>query len=89
MRQKPTRGKYLLDLVLSDLHDSITTRVIAGVSDHALVLTHVSMAVPQRKTIQRPCFLFRQADWKSLAAEQRNIDWISHLPLEDPHAAVS
>ena len=36
--KKPTRGNYLLDLVLTDLEHAITTHVVSGVSDHHMVL---------------------------------------------------
>ena len=34
---KPTRGKYLLDLVLTDLENLITAKVLATIADHNLV----------------------------------------------------
>ena len=43
--QGPTRGKHLLDVVLSDMPNAKTTVIAAG-ADHAAVLATFHMEVP-------------------------------------------
>lgn len=66
MRQivrEPTRGKYLLDLVLTDVPDC-TARPCAAVADHKGVLTQVTFKIPETATHQREVWHFGDADWE-------------------------
>ena len=70
MRQvvtEPTRGKYVLDLVLTDV-PGCTARPCAAVADHKDVLTHVTFKIPKTASHQREVWHFREADWKLMAS---------------------
>lgn len=87
--QQPTRGPYLLDLVLSDLDHLITAEVAAGVSDHSLVFCRLAFSMPHGSTITRNCFYYQHAQWSKLSAELSGIDWRSLLPSGDADAAAA
>ena len=66
--KSPTRGPYLLDLVLSDFESDIRCKVIPGIheEDHDAVLTSVDVSVAESKPVKRKVLDFKQADWNKL-----------------------
>ena len=78
--KSPTRGPYLLDLVLSDFESGIRCKVIPGIheEDHDAVLTSVDVSVAESEPVKRKVFDFKKADWnklnKRLAA--KNLDFL-------------
>ena len=64
---EPTRGPYLLDLVLSDLASGIRCRVVPGIheNDHDGVLTTVNLRIPAATPVDRKVFDFKKADWRN------------------------
>ena len=58
--RQPTRGKYLLDLALTDLDHATTTTVAAGVSDHNMVLCKVALGTPRESNLLRPSFQYNK-----------------------------
>ena len=85
----PTRGPYLLDLVLSDLASGIRCRVVPGIhgNDHDGVLTTVHLSVPESSPVDRQVYRFNKADWGKLKQELLDIDWRSVLALSADEAA--
>ena len=71
----PTRGDHLLDLVLTDLEDSVHCEVSAKLVDHALVKGTVHFGLPTTTVTDRECWLFRKADWKELNAYFAKVNW--------------
>ena len=61
---QPTRGNYLLDLVLSDMGPDLKCKVLPGVSDHKAVLGTVKFAVPKVHAVTRELYDYRNAPWK-------------------------
>ena len=51
--KKPTRGKYLLDLVLTDLDSDLDCEVLPRLADHSLVLVTVQTPVPKEVKVER------------------------------------
>ena len=66
---KATGGEHLLDLVLTDLQNSVTCKVEPKLADHALVLAKVFLEVPKEVPVEREKSLFGEADWKGFKAE--------------------
>ena len=86
---QPTRGQYLLDLVLADLGDAVTCQVLPGLSDHCAILCGIRAAIPKAVVLPRRCFLYRQARWHELNRSLSSINWFGVLPLDDPSSAVA
>ena len=74
---KPTRGPYLLDLVLSDLPAGVRCRVVRGIhaNDHDGVLTFVNLEIAANEPVERLVYEFRKADWAGLKHKLLEIDW--------------
>ena len=89
--RQPTRGQYLLDLVLTDLEDAVSCEVLPGLSDHCVVLSRLSTPILRTKPITRECFFYLQADWTGLDRALDATDWASLLGERDndPDAATS
>ena len=77
MRQlvrEPTRGKYLLDLVLTDVLEC-TARPCAAVADHKGVLTQVTFKIAETATYQREVLHFGDADWERIVSSIQETSW--------------
>ena len=72
--REPTRGKYLLDIALTDVADC-SARPTSAVADHRGVLTTVKFKVPQVAVHTREAWSFRDADWERLGSDIENADW--------------
>ena len=81
--REPTRGEYLLDLVISDLGPLIKTKVVAGIADHSGVLCTVSCPVPSAVLVQREVLLYGRAKWTELRQAISNHDWASEIVRGD------
>ena len=84
----PTRGKYLLDLVLSDLSRPPTTKVLQKISDHNAVLVSVNLRVPVDSPTFRDCWDFAKADWRNFSTALQAAHWPSILGNSDVNAMV-
>ena len=88
----PTRGPYLLDLVLSNLASGIRCRTVAGIhgDDHHGVLTAVNVSIPSSEPVRRQVYNFRKADWSKLKRLLRAKNWcdILSLPADDATAEM-
>jgi hypothetical protein len=71
----PTRGDYILDLLLTDLHVDIRVQVLPGVSDHSMVKAIFDMSIPVKVPIPRSVWLFREADWQGMRASLADHIW--------------
>ena len=73
----PSRGEYLLDLVLSDFPQHIECDVVPGVleHDHRAVIASVDITIPCSSPVSRECFDFAKANWKALHATFKDVDW--------------
>ena len=74
---EPTRGKYILDLVRTDVPDC-TAKPCTAVADHKGVLTHVQFKVPETASHDREVWHFSDADWVRMASniEEANCDFL-------------
>ena len=87
--RKPTRGSYLLDLVLSDLASGIRCTVVPGIheNDHDGVLTKVDLCIPASEPVIRKVYDFKKADWAQLKRLLLDIDWKDILAMDGHEAA--
>ena len=85
---KPTRGPYLLDLVLTDFTSGIRCKVVPGIhgNDHDGVLTTVQLEVPAAHPVERTVYDFKKADWPRLKVCLLEIDWRNILALNGDDA---
>lgn len=74
---EPTRGKNILDLVLTDLPGNVTTTVLAplGRSDHATVIANLNLLPIRDQISSRTVWRYQQADWPRLRAFYRSTEW--------------
>ncbi len=79
----PTRGPYLLDLVLSDFASGIRCRVVPGIheNDHDGVPTTVTLEIPGPKPVGRKVYDFKKADWPALKERLLGTNWRDSLAL--------
>ncbi len=82
---KPTRGEYLLDLVLSNL--DVQTSVLPKVADHSMVVAVLEVPRPSARVIERQVWDFKKADWDGLRSALSETDWHSIL-CKDADAAA-
>ena len=71
----PTRGPYLLDLVLSDVKDITAKPLKAMIADHQIVFTTMRMSIPQAIEHERSLWHFSSADWSRLARDLQVEVW--------------
>ena len=76
MVREPTRDKYLLDLVLTDI-EGAKCKVLPKLADHACVLVQCRLPIPQAEVKQCWVWRYDKADWDSLRDTLKNIDWDS------------
>jgi hypothetical protein len=70
---RPTRGKYLLDLVLTDVPSIRTSGV--GIADHIVVLASIELLAPKGPVGERVVLDHAKADWDRLSEELFDKDW--------------
>ena len=75
--RKPTRGEYLLDLVLTDILSGVACKVLPKISDHNAVLATFALKVSRSLPIVREFWDFLHADWHGLCSSLKNINWAS------------
>ena len=86
--RKPTRGKHLLDLVLTDLHTDVRCKVLPKVADHHAVPAQVTQSVPSEVKVARELWNWRKANWPALNDELEHTDWDKVLFGEGAHSRV-
>ena len=73
--KKPTRGGYLLDLLLTDMAGRVRATVVPGMSDHEAVYGSLRFPKPDVTIIEREVFLYAKANWARLETTIENTDW--------------
>ena len=88
--KSPSRGEYLLDLVLSDLGSQVRCTVHPGVldSDHRCVLAQVDISIATSSPSSRMCFDFGKANWPKLRKVLRDSDWKAFFDGKTPDDAA-
>ena len=74
---KPTRGDYLLDLVLSDCAALASVQVASEIADHRVVLLDVAIATQKSDPVERFVWSFSRANWSSLRTAVATTNWTS------------
>ena len=62
----PTRDKYLLDLVLSDIGQLLKVKVLTKLSGHNIVEIEMHVKVQVVPNKKRECWMWKQAKWPEL-----------------------
>ena len=73
----PTRGRYLLDLVLSDLAEFEKTTIIPAIADHGIVDVCLKVSVPMGAGHSRLGWNYAKANWNKLENLLGDTDWNS------------
>ena len=73
--REPTRNQYLLDLVLTDLSDTLRVEVLPAITDHKLVMCRLRIATPIYHAVTRYVWDYKQARWDGLIQAFANSDW--------------
>ena len=75
--REPTRGPYLLDLVLCSFTSGITCRVTNGIHDldHKGVLAEVKLFVPVSEPVRRRVYEYKKANWIQLCELLSSTNW--------------
>ena len=73
--KSPTRGPYLLDLVLTDLPNLLTVEVISEITDHRALSLRFSAPPISFESLPRKVWVFSQANWHLLKARLRDQSW--------------
>ena len=71
---KPTRGPYLLDLVLTDM-DDCKVQVLDEIADHRGILAKLILPCPKSLSISREVWHFKGAAWNNLKCDLRSCAW--------------
>ena len=72
--KEPTRGQYLLDLVISDL-PQVRVKVLGILADHKVVLASNPIQISPPNILQRRGWNYKKANWPALKQELREMDW--------------
>ena len=77
----PTRGPYLLDLVISSFASGVRCRVVPGLhdDDHDGVLATFRVSIPAGQPVCREVFDFKHARWNLLKNSLASVDWRSEF----------
>ena len=88
---QPTRGPYLLDLVLTDFGSGVRCRVVPGIhgNDHDGVITTVNVSIPASQPVRRKVYDFKKAKWEQLKQLLLTADWRSALALPPDDATAN
>ena len=71
---KPTRGEYLLDLVLCN-DRSIQVKVEAKIADHQGIRVVIPESLEFRDMAMRKVWLYDDANWEEIMNTFKNHDW--------------
>ena len=88
--REPTRGQYLLDLVLTDI-ETCKAELTPSIADHRGLLVHLNVAMPQQRLIEREVWHFKGAAWSDLRSELKKCSSIRvgpSSPITPPHRTV-
>ena len=85
--REPTRNQYLLDLVLTDMSDTLKVEVLPAITDHKLVMSRLHIATPTHHAVTRFVWDFKQARWDGLIQALADTDW-DHLTSGSIDTAV-
>ena len=71
----PTRGGYLLDLVITNMDELVSASVISTIADHHSVLCKLHVGKQKTIMVERVVWDFRKADWDGLNTALSRVDW--------------
>ena len=72
--RKPTRGEYLLDLVMTDI-EPMKIDHLSTIADHQLLLIQCPITMQLATIARRQVWDFARANWKQFNEDLRKYDW--------------
>ena len=72
---QPTRGKYLLDIFLTDFTGMCETSVLPSVSDHMCTQMRIGAYISRPSSVLTESWNFGAADWRSMLQRLSSLDW--------------
>ena len=85
---KPTRGEYLLDLILTDAANLCKVEVLPEISDHRIVCLDIEVTVSYAEQIPRTVWDMKHANWDSLRHDISMQTWKDLFDEMDPDGSV-
>ena len=84
MVTRPSRGLYLLDLVLTDMDELLSSDVLSSIADHCFIRSFMDLQVPSYETRTRQVFDYQSANWYQINATflSMNWSWVDHLSID-------
>ena len=73
--REPTRGPYLLDLVLSDLVAHLEVDLLPEIADHKVTRNRIHICVRRSSETSRNIWHYSKANWTGLKTSFRETDW--------------
>ena len=87
MVKGPTRGEYLIDLVITDV-EQITCKILQKMADHAVIWAQLKVRVPTCTANKRLVWQFAKADWDGLREHLQQENWHRLQSMDADAAAV-
>ena len=72
---KPTRGEYLLDLILTDSPSLCKVDVLPEISDHRVVCLDIQVTVSYAEPVSRAVWDMKEANWDGLRRDISMRNW--------------
>ena len=75
----PTRGEYLLDIVLADFGELMQVSVLPSLADHRVVCMDINVNISRSEATSREVLDFKHADWDGLKLAIKTCSWCNFL----------
>ena len=75
MHSQPTRKKYLLDLILTDIDGQVKSEVLPKIADHLCTTARFLLHITCGEEAQREVWQFGAANWRALRRLCREHNW--------------
>ena len=85
---KPTRGEYLLDLILTDSPSLCKVDVLPEISDHRVVCLDIEVTVSYAEPVSRAVWDMKEANWDGLRRDISTRNWKDCFDDRDPDGSV-
>ena len=73
--REPTRGEYLLDLVMTDMLDMAAIQVHPPIADHCVVCMTIDVETASADPVERFVWDYRRANWNDLCRALEDVNW--------------
>ena len=84
----PTRGSYLLDLVLTNAPHLVSNSIVQKFADHSCVVSKIEITAPKTHDVVRKVRDWKRVNWERLNAEYSLINWKSLIEKTPADQAI-